>query len=64
MLSILLAMLVIIGLAAVVVLYVAFPHRGEEVPHAPWVGDAMRKGVEMLPTLDNQHEQERQSTNV
>jgi hypothetical protein len=64
MLSILLAMLVIIGLAAVVVLYVAFPHRGEEVPHAPWVGDAMRKGVEMLPTLDNQHEQERESTNV
>ena len=64
MLSILIAMLVIIGLAAVVVLYVAFPHRGEEVPHAPWVGDAMRKGVEMLPTLDNQHEQERESTNV
>ena len=64
MLSILLAMLVIIGLAAVVVLDVACPHRGEEVPHAPWVGDAMRKGVEMLPTLDNHHEQERESTNV
>ena len=25
-------------------------------PHAPWVGDAMRKGVQLLPTLDNQGE--------
>lgn len=57
MLSIVLTMLVILVLAGTVVLYVAFPHRGEEMPHAPWVGDAMRKGVEMLPTLDNQEEQ-------
>jgi len=58
MLSIVVAMLVIIVLAGTVVLYVAFPHRGEDVPHTPWVGDAMRKGVEMLPTLDNQRERE------
>ncbi|HEX6875088.1 MAG TPA: hypothetical protein VF165_05475 [Nocardioidaceae bacterium] len=58
MLSIFLAMLVILVLAGTVVLYVAFPHRGEEMPHAPWVGDAMRKGVELLPTLDNQEERE------
>jgi len=58
MLSIVVAMLVIIILAGFVVLYVAFPHRGEDVPHTPWVGDAMRKGVEMLPTLDNQRERE------
>jgi len=58
MLSIVVAMLVIIILAGIVVLYVAFPHRGEDVPHTPWVGDAMRKGVEMLPTLDNQRERE------
>lgn len=54
MLSIVLAMLVIIVLAGVVVLYVAFPHRGEQMPHTPWVGEAMRKGVDKLPTLDNQ----------
>lgn len=54
MLSILLAMLLIIVLAGTVVLYVAFPHRGEEMPYAPKVGDALRKGVEKLPTLDNQ----------
>lgn len=54
--SIVFAMLVIVLLAAVVVLYVAFPHRREEMPHTPWVGTAMRKGVNMLPTLDNQRE--------
>jgi hypothetical protein len=47
------AMLVILVLAGAVVLYVAFPHRGEEVPHVPWVGRAMRKGVDNAPTLDN-----------
>jgi hypothetical protein len=55
---IVLAMLVIMVLAGVVVLYVAFPHRGEEMPHTPWVGDAMKRGVEKLPTLDNQRERQ------
>ena len=58
--SILLAMLAILLLAGLIVLYVAYPHRGEEVPHTPWVGEAMRKGVEMLPTLDNQSEDQRE----
>ena len=58
MISIVLAMLVIMVLAGVVVLSVAFPHRGEDVPNAPWVGEAMRRGVDMLPTLDNQRERE------
>ena len=49
MIWILVAMLGIIVLAVLVVLYVAYPHRGEEVPNAPWVGDAMRKGVNLLP---------------
>jgi hypothetical protein len=46
-------MLVILVLAGLVVLYVAFPHRGEEVPAAPWLGDALRKGADVAPTLDN-----------
>ena len=58
MIPIVLAMLVIMVLAGVVVLYVAFPHRGEEMPHTPWVGDAMRKGVDKLPTLGNQRERQ------
>ncbi len=55
-----LTMLVILILAGIVVLYVAFPHRGEDMPHTPWVGEALRKGVEKLPTLDNQREWERE----
>lgn len=57
---IVLAMLVIMVLAGVVVLYVAFPHRGQEMPHTPWVGEAMKKGVNMLPTLDNQRDRQDQ----
>jgi hypothetical protein len=51
---VLIAMLGIVVLAGLVVVYVAYPHRGQEVPSAPWVGRAMRRGVRRLPTLDNQ----------
>jgi len=64
MTPIVIAMLVIMLLAGIVVLYVAFPHRGEEMPHASWVGDAMRKGVARLPTLDNQREREREHSDA
>jgi hypothetical protein len=47
------AMLVILVLAGLVVLYVAFPHRGEDVPHVPWLGRLLRKGVANVPTLEN-----------
>jgi hypothetical protein len=53
---ILLAMVLIMLMAGLIVLYVAFPHRGEDMPHTPWVGDVMRRGVHRLPTLDNQRE--------
>ncbi len=46
-------MLLILVLAAAVVVYAAFPHRGLDVPRYPWVGEAMRKAVRSLPTLDN-----------
>lgn len=59
MLVVLLAMLLTLVLAGAVVVYVAFPHRGEAVPHTPWVGEAMRRGVAALPTLDNQRAWER-----
>lgn len=57
MIWIFLAMLLIMATAGVIFLYVAFPHRGEEIPHTPWVGTALRKGVKKLPTLDNQRQQ-------
>lgn len=50
-------MLIILFLALVtagaVVVYVLYPHREEDVPYAPWLGEAMRKGVDALPTIDN-----------
>jgi hypothetical protein len=51
--AIILTMLLVLVAAAGVVAYVAYPHRGADIPGAPWLGDAMRKGVERLPTLDD-----------
>ena len=39
-------------LAAVIMLYVAYPYRGEDTPLSPRLGKAMRRGVDSLPTLD------------
>lgn len=56
MLVIILVMLPIIVLAVLVVTFVAFPHRGEELPKAPWLGEAMSNLADVLPTLDNTEE--------
>ena len=53
MLFLLVAMLVILVLAGLVVLYVAFPHRGEDVPYVGWLGRLLRKGVDTAPPLDH-----------
>lgn len=54
MISIVVSMLVILAIAGAVLLYVVFPHRGADMPRAPWVGEAMRRAVVSLPTVDNQ----------
>ena len=51
MLVITLIMVVILALAALVVTFVAFPHRGEEVPNAAWLGEAMARAAQAAPTL-------------
>jgi hypothetical protein len=51
-LAIVIAMLVIVAVAAAVVVYVAYPHRGEELPAVPWLGDAISKAVGALPTVE------------
>lgn len=56
MLVVTLVMLVIVVLAALVVTYVAYPHRGEEVPAAPWLGEAMARAVDAAPTLPSEEE--------
>jgi hypothetical protein len=51
MLVLALLMLLILLIAGAVVVYVAYPHRGEEVPGAPWLGDAMQRGVDSIGEL-------------
>jgi hypothetical protein len=46
-----LLMLLILVIAGAVVVYVAYPHRGEEVPGAPWIGEAMKRGVDSVGEL-------------
>ena len=53
MLAIVLMMTVGVLVAAAVAVYVAYHHRGEEMPVAPQLGNAMRKGVDALPTLED-----------
>ncbi|MGL5826063.1 MAG: hypothetical protein ACRCYU_14810 [Nocardioides sp.] len=52
MVTLVIFMVVILMITAVIGTYVAFPYRGERLPAAPWLGDAMRKGVDALPLLD------------
>lgn len=52
MLYLTLAMLVCLLVAGGVVLYVAYPHRGEKVPGVPWLGDALGKAASGAPTLE------------
>lgn len=53
MLAIVVMMTFGVLVAAGVAVYVAYPHRGEEMPVAPQLGNAMRKGVDALPTLED-----------
>jgi hypothetical protein len=45
------AMLVCLVVAGLVVLYVAYPHRGETMPAVPWLGDALGKAADAAPVI-------------
>jgi hypothetical protein len=57
MLFIWLGLLAILALAGLITLYVAYPHRGEDIPHAEWLSDAMsrsnQKVSDKLDALDD-----------
>lgn len=55
MVLLLLAMLTTLVVAGAVVVYVAYPHRDQEVPVAPWFGEALKRGVDAMPTLEDGH---------
>ncbi len=50
--AIVVVLLLALVLSAAVMLYAAYPYRGEETPLVPRLGEAMRRGVQFLPTLD------------
>ena len=56
MLVVVAMLLVSLVIGGLVLAYVAYPHRGEDVPHVPWVGHLMRRGVDQLPVLAEDEE--------
>ena len=52
-LFVVLAVLLSLALAGLVVVFVAYPHRGESVPYAPWLGEAMEKAVDAAPVIED-----------
>ena len=48
----LLVLLVGLAVAGLTVLYVSYPRRGQAVPRVPWLGEAMQRRIEALPTLE------------
>ena len=58
MLLIILMMVGILLVAGTVVVYVAFPHRGADVPGAPWLGDAMTRAADAAPLLEEEEAEE------
>ena len=58
MLVVVLTMLVVLVIAGLVVVYVAYPHRGEEMPGAPWLGDAMTRAVDRAPLVEVEYAEE------
>lgn len=53
MLAIIVMMTLGLLVAGGVAVYVAYPHRGAQMPVVPQLGNAMRKGVDSLPTLED-----------
>jgi len=55
----LLVLLVGLAIAGLTVIYVSYPRRGQAVPRAAWLGEAMQRRVESLPTLEPEAEIDR-----
>lgn len=53
MLVVALGVVLSLVVSGAVVLYVAYPHRGESVPVVPWLGDAMARAAEAAPVIED-----------
>jgi hypothetical protein len=47
-------MALILVLAGLVAVYVAYPHRGERMPATPWLGEAMAKAADAAPLIEEE----------
>lgn len=54
--TIVVVLLLALVLSAAVMLYAAYPYRGQDTPLTPRLGRAMRWGVDSLPTLDREEQ--------
>jgi hypothetical protein len=45
---------VILALCGAIAVFVAFPHRGEELPGAPWLGDVMSRAADAVPIVEEE----------
>ena len=60
MLVVVIVMVLILLLAGAVTAYVAYPHRGEDLPVAPWIGEAMERAADAAPVIEPEyHDSER-----
>ena len=53
--TVVLVLVVALALAALVIVYAAYPYRGQETPLDPRVGRALKRGVESMPTIEPAH---------
>ena len=53
-LTVVIVMVLILAVAGLVTAYVAYPHRGEQMPAAPWLGDAMARAAEAAPLSEEE----------
>lgn len=51
MLVVFIVMFLILALCGLLVAFVAYAQRGEEIPVVPWLGDAMARAAEAAPTI-------------
>ena len=50
---VLVSMAVILVVAVLALAYAAFPHRGEQVPGAPWLGELMERAADVVPVVED-----------
>ncbi len=50
--AIVVMLVLVLALAALVMLYAAFPYRGADTPLIPRLGRALQRGMDSVPVLD------------